>query len=128
MGVIFDRFLPAVFLALGKRVNQRWRNGRKMEREDAFPLWAVVLGVAAGGVVAYLMASPRGKTLVRNLPQMLKDLTQQSERVLGIVRELTTEMEQSLQKVESSLDSVQQALERGEAESSASAPFQPRAA
>jgi predicted PurR-regulated permease PerM len=99
-----------------------------MDREDAFPLWAVVLGVAAGGVVAYVMASPRGKTLLRNLPQMLKDLTQQSERVLGIVRELTTEMEQSLQKVESSLDGVQQALQRETAESGSSTSFQPRAA
>jgi gas vesicle protein len=106
-----------------------------MEREDTFPLWAVLLGVAAGGCVAYLLANPRGKTLLRNLPRMLRDLTQQSERVLGIVRELTTEMEQSLQKVEqslqkveSSLGDVQQTLQREAAVSGGSSSFQPQAA
>ncbi len=104
-----------------------------MEREDTFPLWAVLLGVGAGGCLAYLLANPRGKTLLRNLPRMLRDLTQQSERVLGIVRELTSEMEQSLQKVEqslqkveNSLESAQQSLQREPAESESS--FQPRAA
>jgi hypothetical protein len=99
-----------------------------MDREDSFPLWAVLLGVAAGGCFAYMLANPRGKTLLRNLPRMLADLTRQSERVLGIVRDLTSEMEQSLQKVESSLENVQQTLEREQAGSGETPAFQPRAA
>jgi hypothetical protein len=99
-----------------------------MDREDTFPLWAVLLGVAAGGCFAYMLANPRGKTLLRNLPRMLADLTRQSERVLGIVRDLTTEMEQSLQKVESSLENVQQTLEREQAGGGETPAFQPRAA
>jgi phage shock protein A len=79
----------------------------------------VLAGVAAGGVIAFAMASPRGKTLLRNLPRMLADLTRQSERVLGLVRELTTEIEQSLQKVEAGLENVEQALNRDQAESGA---------
>jgi hypothetical protein len=99
-----------------------------MDREDTFPLWAVVLGVAAGGCFAYMLASPRGKTLLRNLPRMLADLTRQSERVLGIVRELTTEIEQSLQKVEAGLEGVEQALQSDLPESAGAASFQPRVA
>jgi hypothetical protein len=83
-----------------------------MDRDDRFPVWIVLLGVAAGGAIAYVMANPRGKTLLRNLPRMLADLTQHSERVLGILREVTAEVEQSLQKVEASLESVDQALNR----------------
>ncbi len=79
-----------------------------MEREDTFPLWAVLLGVAAGGCFAYMLANPRGKTLLRNLPRMLADLTRQSEQVLGMVRELTTEMEQSLHKIEAGLGEMEQ--------------------
>jgi hypothetical protein len=99
-----------------------------MEREDTFPLWAVLLGVAAGGCFAYMLANPRGKTLLRNLPRMLADLTRQSERVLGIVRELTTEIEQSLQKVEAGLEGVEQTLHRDLPEGAEAAAFQPRAA
>jgi hypothetical protein len=99
-----------------------------MDREDTFPLWAVLLGVAAGGCFAYLLANPRGKTLLRNLPRMLADLTRQSERVLGIVRDLTGEIEQSLQKVEAGLEGVEQKLQRDLPESAGVAAFQPRAA
>src|SRR5229473_3056301 len=99
-----------------------------MDREDTFPLWAVLLGVAAGGCFAYMLANPRGKTLLRNLPRMLADLTRQSERVLGIVRDLTGEMEQSLQKVETSLENVQQTLEREQAGGAETPAFQPRVA
>jgi len=88
-----------------------------MDRDDNFPVWVVLVGVAAGGAIAYALASPRGKTLLRNLPRMLADLTRQSERVLGMVRELTTEIEQSLQKVEAGLENVEQALSREQAES-----------
>jgi hypothetical protein len=90
-----------------------------MDRDDNFPVWVVLAGVAAGGVIAFAMASPRGKTLLRNLPRMLADLTRQSERVLGLVRELTTEIEQSLQKVEAGLENVEQALNRDQAEGAA---------
>ncbi len=99
-----------------------------MEREDTFPLWAVLLGVAAGGCFAYMLANPRGKTLLRNLPRMLADLTRQSERVLGIVRELTTEIEQSLQKVEAGLEGVEQSLQRDQPASGEATAFQPRVA
>jgi hypothetical protein len=99
-----------------------------MDREDTFPLWAVLLGVAAGGCFAYMLANPRGKTLLRNLPRMLADLTRQSERVLGIVRDLTGEIEQSLQKVEAGLEGVEQRLQRNLPESADAAAFQPRAA
>jgi hypothetical protein len=99
-----------------------------MDREDTFPLWAVLLGVAAGGCFAYMLANPRGKTLLRNLPRMLADLTRQSERVLGIVRELTTEVEQSLQKVEAGLEGVEQTLQRDQPASAEAASFQPRVA
>ena len=84
-----------------------------------FPLWVVLVGVAAGGVIAYTLASPRGKTLLRNLPRMLADLTRQSERVVALVRELTTEIEQSLRKVEAGLENVEQALQREPSESPA---------
>jgi hypothetical protein len=90
-----------------------------MDRDDNFPVWVVLAGVAAGGVIAFAMASPRGKTLLRNLPRMLADLTRQSERVLGLVRELTTEIEQSLQKVEAGLENVEQALQREQSQSPA---------
>jgi hypothetical protein len=90
-----------------------------MDRDDNFPVWVVLAGVAAGGVIAFAMASPRGKTLLRNLPRMLADLTRQSERVLGLVRELTTEIEQSLQKVEAGLENVERTLNRDQAESGA---------
>lgn len=95
-----------------------------MERDDRFPIWVVLVGVAAGGGIAYLLANPRGKTLLRNLPRVLADLTRQSERVLGMVREVTAEIEQSLQKVEAGLEHVDEALQREPAESM----FQPRAA
>ncbi len=97
-----------------------------MENDDRFPVWVVLLGVAAGGGIAYMLANPRGKTLLRNLPRMLADLTRQSERVLGILREVTAEVEQSLQKVEAGLDNVDHALQRDESE--AASTFQPRAA
>jgi hypothetical protein len=90
-----------------------------MERDDNFPVWVVLVGVAAGGVLAYALASPRGKTLLRNLPRMLADLTRQSERVVALVRELTTEIEQSLQKVEAGLENVEQALQREQSQSPA---------
>jgi hypothetical protein len=96
-----------------------------MEQDDRFPIWVVLLGVAAGGGIAYMLANPRGKTLLRNLPRMLADLTKQSERVLGMIRELTAEIEQSLQKVEAGLENVDHTLHRGESETSS---FQPRAA
>ena len=96
-----------------------------MEQDDRFPIWVVLLGVAAGGGIAYMLANPRGKTLLRSLPRMLADLTKQSERVLGMIRELTAEIEQSLQKVETSLENVDHALHRDEAETPS---FQPRAA
>jgi hypothetical protein len=98
-----------------------------MERDDRFPIWVVLLGVAAGGGIAYLLANPRGKTLLRNLPRVLADLTRQSERVLGLVREVTAEFEQSLKKVEAGLEDVEQALHHEPAEP-ASSTFQPRAA
>ena len=47
---------------------------------------------------------------------MLADLTKQSERVLGMLREVTSEFEQSLQKVEASLENVDQALVVGRVE------------
>ena len=97
-----------------------------MERDDdRFPIWVVLAGVAAGGFIAYLLANPRGKTLLRNLPRMLADLTHQSERVLGMVREVTAEIEQSLQKVEAGLENVDHALEGGE---SSAGTYPPRAA
>lgn len=104
-----------------------------MEPEDNFPLWAVLVGVAAGGCIAYMMANPRGKTLLRNLPRVLRDLTQQSERVIGVVRELTTEMEQSLQRIEQSLQKVESSLEDAQASiqrdlAEGGSSFQPRAA
>jgi hypothetical protein len=99
-----------------------------MERDDRFPIWVVLLGVAAGGGVAYMLASPRGKTLLRNLPRMLADLTRQSERVLGMIREVTAEIEQSLEKVEAGLQSVEQTLESHSAEGDTSGNFQPRVA
>lgn len=98
-----------------------------MERDDRFPIWVVLLGVAAGGGIAYLLANPRGKTLLRNLPRVLADLTRQSERVLGMVREVTAEIEQSLQKVEAGLEHVDEALQ-GEPGEGTSPTFQPRAA
>ena len=98
-----------------------------MDREDTFPLWAVLVGVAAGGCFAYMLANPRGKTLLRNLPRVLADLTRQSERMLALVRDLTGDIEQSLQKVEAGLESVQQTLER-ESISGEPAPQQSRAA
>ena len=98
-----------------------------MERDDRFPIWVVLLGVAAGGGIAYLLANPRGKTLLRNLPRVLADLTRQSERVLGLVRDVTTEIEQSLKKVEEGLEEVEQSLHREPSEA-ANASFQPRAA
>jgi hypothetical protein len=99
-----------------------------MERDDRFPIWVVLLGVAAGGGVAYVLASPRGKTLLRNLPRMLADLTRQSERVLGMIREVTAEIEQSLEKVEAGLQSVEQAIESHVPEGDTSGNFQPRVA
>jgi hypothetical protein len=96
-----------------------------MDQDDRFPIWVVLLGVAAGGGIAYMLANPRGKTLLRNLPRMLADLTKQSERVLGMIRELTAEIEQSLQKVEAGLENVDHALHKDEAETPS---FQPRAA
>src|SRR5436190_19363040 len=84
----------------------------RMDRDDRFPVWTVLLGVAAGGAIAYAMANPRGKELLRNLPRMLADLTRHSERVLGVLREVTAEVEQSLQRFEASLESVDQALHR----------------
>ena len=63
--------------------------GKTMDREDTFPLWAVLVGVAAGGCFAYMLANPRGKTLLRNLPRVLADLTRQSERMLALGRDLT---------------------------------------
>jgi hypothetical protein len=98
-----------------------------MERDDRFPIWVVLVGVAAGGGIAYLLANPRGKTLLRNLPRVLADLTRQSERVLGMVREVTAEIEQSLQKVEAGLEHVDETLQREPAEEAGST-FQPRAA
>ena len=99
-----------------------------MDREDTFPLWAVLLGVAAGGCIAYMLANARGKTLLRNLPRMLADLTRQSERVLGMVRDLTTEMEQSLHKIEAGLGEMEQSLDREPAASETSSSYQPRVA
>jgi len=99
-----------------------------MERDDRFPIWVVLLGVAAGGGIAFMLANPRGKTLLRNLPRMLADLTKQSERVLGMLREVTSEFEQSLQKVEASLENVDQALQRDQPAGEAVRAFQPRAA
>jgi hypothetical protein len=99
-----------------------------MERDDRFPIWVVLLGVAAGGGIAYMLASPRGKTLLQNLPRMLADLTRQSERVLGMIREVTAEIEQSLEKVESGLQSVEQALESHSSPGEATGDFQPRVA
>jgi hypothetical protein len=98
-----------------------------MERDDRFPIWVVMLGVAAGGGIAFLLANPRGKTLLRNLPRVLADLTRQSERVLGMVREVTAEIEQSLQKVEAGLEHVNETLHHEPAEE-ANPTFQPRAA
>ena len=99
-----------------------------MERDDRFPIWVVLLGVAAGGGIAFLLANPRGKTLLRNLPRALMDLTRQSERVLGMLSEVTAEIEQSLQKVEAGLQHVDETLNRDEASSETSASMQPRAA
>ena len=99
-----------------------------MDREDRFPVWAVLVGVAAGGGIAYALASPRGKTLLRNLPRMLADLIKQSERVLGIVREVTAEVEESLQKVEEGLENVDQTLQREGATEEEAPVFQPRVA
>ena len=99
-----------------------------MDRDDRFPLWVVLLGVAVGGGIAFMLASPRGKTLLRNLPRMLADLTHQSERVLGMIREVTAEVEQSLQKVEAGLQNVDQALQREETGSETPDSFQPRVA
>lgn len=98
-----------------------------MERDDRFPIWVVLLGVAAGGGIAYLLANPRGKTLLRNLPRVLADLTRQSERVLGMVREVTAEIEQSLQKVEAGLEQVSEAIQPEPAEG-VGAEYQQRAA
>jgi len=95
-----------------------------MDRDDVFPVWIVLLGVAAGGAIAYALANPRGKTLLRNLPRMLGDLTRQSERVLAMVREVTAEVEQSLRKVEAGLDNVDQALNRDGAPLEASPAYQ----
>ena len=99
-----------------------------MERDNQVPVWVVLLGVATGGAIAYMMASPRGKTLLRNLPHMLVDLTRQSERVLAMVRDVTAEVEQALQKVEAGLQNVDQRLQQPQAESEMSGSFQPRAA
>ena len=99
-----------------------------MDRDDRFPVWAVLVGVAAGGGIAYALASPRGKTLLRNLPRVLADLVHQSERMLGLVREVTAEVEQSLQKVEAGLENVDQALQRDDTASEATPTFQPRVA
>jgi hypothetical protein len=99
-----------------------------MDRDDRFPIWVVLLGVMAGGGFAYMLANPRGKTLLRNLPRMLADLTRQSERVLGILREVTAEVEQSLQKMEADLENVDQPLQRESATGGEAAAFQPRAA
>jgi len=96
-----------------------------MDRDDGFPVWIVLLGVAAGGVIAYALANPRGKTLLRNLPRMLADLTRQSERVLAMVREVTAEVEQSLRKVEAGLENVDQALHRDGAPLESSPAYQP---
>jgi hypothetical protein len=99
-----------------------------MERDDRFPIWVVLLGVAAGGGIAFMLANPRGKTLLRNLPRMLADLTKQSERVLGMLREVTSEFEQSLQKIESSLENVDHALQGDQHTAAATPAFQARAA
>src|SRR6476469_5403280 len=89
------------FWSPGMRVNTAYRStsrqvaedkggkSSRMDQDDRFPVWVVLLGVAAGGGIAYLLANPRGKTLLRNLPRMLADLTQQSERVLGMISEVT---------------------------------------
>ena len=99
-----------------------------MDRGDRFPVWAVLIGVAAGGGIAYALASPRGKTLMRNLPRMLADLVHQSERMLGMVREVTAEVEQSLQQVEAGLENVDQALQRDDTVSEGTTKFHPRVA
>jgi hypothetical protein len=99
-----------------------------MERDDRFPIWVVLLGVAAGGGIAFMLANPRGKTLLRNLPRMLADLTKQSERVLGMLREVTSEFEQSLHKIESSLENVDHALQGDQPAADATHAFQARAA
>jgi gas vesicle protein len=98
-----------------------------MERDERFPIWVVLLGVAVGGGIAFLLASPRGKTLLRNLPRALTDLTRQSEQVLVLLRDLTGELEQSLKKVESGLEQVNRALEEP-SPGETSPSFTPRAA
>lgn len=99
-----------------------------MDRNDSFPIWMVLLGVAAGGAVAFLVVSPRGKSMLRSLPHTLRDLAQQSQRALSTLRDVAAEIEQSLQKVEAALEQVEEALQQGAAEVGASSAFEPRAA